>query len=82
MSRLDSARWRWVLTRSGSEISERHGLDTHLNRHRDLTGSRDSMSTMSSSGRTLDMASKTWVSPKTLKNEVPHGFRVELFKCF
>ena len=51
MSRLNSARWRWFLTKSGSEMSERHGLDTHLNRQRDLTGSRDSMSTMSSRGR-------------------------------
>jgi hypothetical protein len=37
MSRLNSARWRWVLTKSRSEMSERHGFDTHLNRQRVLT---------------------------------------------
>ena len=51
MSHLNSVRRRWVLTKSGSEMSERHGFDTHLNRQRVLTGSRDSMSTMSSRGR-------------------------------
>ena len=31
-----SGRWRWVLTKSGSEMRERHGFDTHLNRQRVL----------------------------------------------
>ena len=37
MSRLNSVRWRWVLTKLRSEMSERHGFDTHLNRQRVLT---------------------------------------------
>lgn len=39
------------LTNFGSEIKLRHGFETHLNRHSDLTGSHERISSIISSGR-------------------------------
>lgn len=39
-----------ILVNFGLEIKMRHGLDTHLNRQRDLTGNLKRMSSMISSG--------------------------------
>lgn len=43
--------WTWVLEKSGEEIREFHKGETHLNRQRDLAGSRESMWATSSGGR-------------------------------
>lgn len=44
--------WRmWALTKLGLEIRESQGLETDLNRSRDFTGSRESISNITSFGK-------------------------------
>ena len=44
----------------GSEIRKRHSFETHLSRHKDLTGNLESISSMTSKGRVAAMAVSLW----------------------
>jgi hypothetical protein len=44
----------------GLEIRKRHSFETHLSRHKDLTGNLESISSMTSQGRAAAMAVSLW----------------------
>lgn len=50
------ANWKWAFANCGSDIRERHPLETHLNRIRDFTGNLARIWTIASSERQSDIA--------------------------